>query len=264
MLDASKNGASSQICLRLGCWLMDTNEREAFAAYAQLPQFKRKVERSLEVIREALAIGPAYVAVSWGKDSVVMLHLCQQVQPDILAVNIGDSLEDLQDNYSEVTADYCNRFRPNYQRILYEEDTDGGFFEQIKKLYDLRKMAMIGCRAEENKRRASAIKKFGAIHQYKSGANAGMWRAFPIAYWGWKDIWSYTCLHDLPYLRSYDHPLSGSRQFSRTAVIHNFDLHRGKHQEALIRHGAFTRLRVTAPEYYRLYADLYPEIKNNG
>jgi 3'-phosphoadenosine 5'-phosphosulfate sulfotransferase (PAPS reductase)/FAD synthetase len=91
-----------------------------------------------------------------------------------------------------------------------------------------------------------------------------MWRAFPIAYWGWEDVWAYTCLHDLPYLKSYDHPLSGSRQFSRTAVIHNFDLHRGKHQEALIRYGAFTRLKVIAPEYYRLYADLYPEVKNNG
>lgn len=243
---------------------MDQSEREAFEAYAQLPKFKKRIDKALETIQKALDLGPAYVAVSWGKDSVVMLHLCQQALPDILAINIGDSLEDLQDNYSEVIADYCDRFYPNYQQILYDESSDGGFFDQIQKLYESKSLAFIGCRAQENKRRASTIKKHGIVHQYKTGPNKGKWRCFPLAYWSWQDVWSYTCLHNLPYLSSYDHVLAGPKSKSRTAVIHNFDLHRGQHQEALIRHGAFTRLKVVAPEYYRFYADLYPEIKNLG
>jgi phosphoadenosine phosphosulfate reductase len=239
---------------------MELREREAFLAYSQLPKFKRRVDEALDVIKEALAIAPGYVGVSWGKDSVVLAHLCQQVDRDVLAINIGDLLEDLQDNYSEVSRAYCDRFNLNYQQFFYDESTDGGFFTQIQKLYELRPMAFIGCRAQENKRRASAIKKYGLIHQYKSGN----WRAFPLAYWSWRDVWAYICLHNLPYLNSYDHQLSGDRATSRTAVIHNFDLHRGKHQEALIRHGAFTRLKTIAPEYWRIYADLYPEIKSYG
>lgn len=243
---------------------MELREKEAFCAYAQLPNFKRKVGQALRVIEEAIEVGSSYVAVSWGKDSVVMLHLCQQVQSNILAINIGDSLEDMQDNYSEVIGAYCSRFVPNYQQILYNEDTDGGFFKQIQRLYEFQSLSFIGCRAQENKRRSAAIKKYGLIHQYKTGPNKGKWRCFPLAYWNWQDVWAYICLYDLPYLQSYDYLLSGDRARSRTAVIHNFDLHRGKHQEALIRHGAFTRLKVVAPEYYRLYADLYPEIKAYG
>ncbi|MFM7373139.1 MAG: hypothetical protein ACKO2Z_36235, partial [Sphaerospermopsis kisseleviana] len=58
-----------------------------FEGWAKLPQFKKKVDQTKSIIKQALAIAPAYVAVSWGKDSVVMLHLCQQIKPDIIAVN---------------------------------------------------------------------------------------------------------------------------------------------------------------------------------
>lgn len=243
---------------------MDHCEREAFLAYAQLPKFKRRVAEALDVIREAWAIAPSCVSISWGKDSIVMLHLCQQIQPDIMAVNIGDELEDLQDNYSEVVDNYRAKFGFNYLQIFYDEALDGGFFKQIQRIYEQFPVNFIGCRAEENKRRRTAISKYGKIHQYQSGTNKGKWRAFPLAYWSWQDVWAYICLHDLPYLKSYDHLLSSDRSTSRTAVIHNFDLHRGNHQEALIRHGAFARLRAIAPDYYRMYADLYPEIKNYG
>jgi 3'-phosphoadenosine 5'-phosphosulfate sulfotransferase (PAPS reductase)/FAD synthetase len=243
---------------------VDKSEHEAFLAYAHLPKFQRRVDEALGVIRDALAIAPAYCGVSWGKDSTVMLHLCQQVHPDIFAINIGDKLENLQDNYSEVVQLYCDAHQTNYQQILYDEHLDGGFFEQIERLYDFYPLAFIGCRAEENKRREIVINKYGKIHQYQSGANKGKWRAFPLAYWSWQDVWAYICLHDLPYLASYDHSLSEPRSKSRTAVIHNFDLHRGKHQEAIIRNGAFSRLKVIAPDYYRMYADLYPEVKEYG
>jgi 3'-phosphoadenosine 5'-phosphosulfate sulfotransferase (PAPS reductase)/FAD synthetase len=243
---------------------MEKLEKEAFIAYSQLPKFKKQVERSLHIISQALEIGSSCVSVSWGKDSIVMLHLIQQIEPGIAAINIGDSLEDLQDNYSEVSQNYCDRFSPAYTRYLYDEVKDGGFFAQIQKIYEAYPVIFVGCRAQENKRRAAAIKRFGVIHQYQTGSNAGKWRSFPLAYWSWQEVWAYICLNDLPYLRSYDHELSGCRSTSRTAVIHSFDLHRGKHQEALIRHGAITKLKVIAPEYYQLYADLYPEIKNNG
>lgn len=240
---------------------MDAAERLMFEGWAGLPQFKKKVQRSLQIIEEAITISSPYVAISWGTDSINLLHLCQQVRPDILAVNIGDELEDLQNNYSEVTQNYCDRFPTNYQRILYDEETEGGFYDTVVKVAKAYPMGLIGVRAEENPKRKLAITKFGLIHQYQSGKRKDCWRAFPLAWWNWRDKWAYTVLHDLPYLKSYDNPASGDRSRSRTAVVHNFDLHRGKHQDGIVRHGAMAQLRKIAPEYFSYYADLYPEIK---
>lgn len=234
---------------------MDNPERQAFAAYAKLPCHLRKVTRSLEKIREAMTIAQSCVSISWGKDSVVMLHLAQQIQPDIPCFNIGDRLEDLQNNYSEVVQAYCDRFSPNYQQIFYAESES--FFNVVTNLAQHNPMTLIGCRSEESKYRQLVIRKYGAIHQYQSGKKRGAWRCFPLADWTAKDIWAYTIAHDLPYLRSYDQ----WGYNSRTAVVHNFDLHQGKHQEGLIRHGAMWRLKMQAPEYFAMYADLYPEIR---
>jgi len=240
---------------------MTEEERLMFEGWASLPQFKRKVNQAIEIIKKSLDVGSASVAISWGTDSVNLLHIAQQVYPDIPAFCIGDELEDLQNNYSDVTRQYCKRFPTNYRRITYNENSDGGFYEQVYKLAHQFDITLIGVRAEESPKRKIAISKYGTIHQYTSGKRKGAWRSFPLAWWNWKDKWAYTVLHGLPYLDSYDHPASGHRSRSRTAVIHNFDLHRGSHQDGLVRHGAFSQLRVIAPEYYSMYADLYPEIR---
>jgi len=99
---------------------MERIERDAFLAHATLPTFKRKVEKAKEIIREALAIAPSYVAVSWGKDSVVMLHLVQSICPDILAFHYGsiESATGLVSNFPEVIATYRSKFPTNYQELI--------------------------------------------------------------------------------------------------------------------------------------------------
>ena len=236
---------------------MEDLEKEGFLAHAKLPQFQKKLKYTKAIIKEALSItNNAYVAVSWGKDSIVMLNLIQQFRPNIQAINIGDKLENNQNNYQEVINNYCSQFPTNYRAIYYQEEIDGGFYPQVKKLTEQYQLAFIGCRKQESKYRAIAVNKYGLIHQYQSG----FYRCFPLAYWKTEDIWAYIFSHNLPYLNSYD--LHGYQ--SRTAVIHNFDLHRGSHQESLIRHGAFAELKLQCPEYYNLYADLYPEIRHYG
>ncbi len=241
---------------------MENAERLMFMGWSELPQFKRKIEQSIEIIKRSLEIGNPGVAISWGTDSINMLHLIQQVVPDVEAYCIGDSLEDLQNNYSEVVKQYCDRFPTKYTRILYHEERDGGFYDQVNKISSQFDLTFIGIRADESPKRKMVVSKYGVIHQYQSGKKKGTWRSFPLAWWGWKDKWAYTVLHDLPYLKSYDHQASGHRSKSRTAVVHNFDLHRGSHQDGLVRHGAFSQLRLIAPDYYSMYADLYPEIKS--
>lgn len=237
---------------------MELHEREAFLAYSLLPNFKRRVDAALEVIQEALQIAPSYAAVSWGKDSVVMLHLCQQVKTDILAVNIADEYQHLQDSYSQVELDYVERFKPNLQKII---STDGKFKPVYKQLKNSTPMALVGCRAEESHPRKMAICKYGLIHQYRDGRH----RAFPLAWWKWQDVWAYICLHDLPYLKSYDAMISGDRSQSRSAIIHGFNLHKRKHLESVVSgKSLFSKLKQTSPEYYRMYCDMFPEVSTYG
>lgn len=188
---------------------MDDDERLMFEGWATLPAFKKKVEQAEVVIKEALNIAPAYVAVSWGKDSVVMLHLCQQIKPDIIAVNYGSSEQDIVDSYSQVINDYLQRFPTNYKELIglpewaNEPDTVQDRCNQI--LEGKYNLAFVGLRAEESKNRKRSIAQNGLIHEYKSGRYKGHYRVCPLGWWSWRDVWAYTVANNLPYLDSYDY-----------------------------------------------------------
>lgn len=178
---------------------MERIEKEAFLAHATLPTFKRKVEKAKEIIREALAIAPAYVAVSWGKDSVVMLHLVQSICPDILAISFGHHEREMISNYAETEALYRERFRLNINTILMQGDHVPNKVKATKLWLDY-PVKFVGLRMEESKDRKITLIKNGAIYQYKQGD----YRACPIFNWTSQDVWAYTFSRNLPYLKAYD------------------------------------------------------------
>src|SRR5690606_6470004 len=69
--------------LRLWAELEDADRAHAAAA-----SMRDKVARSLDAVRSFLTVGAAYCSVSWGKDSVVALHLALQVRADLPARTI--------------------------------------------------------------------------------------------------------------------------------------------------------------------------------
>ena len=234
---------------------MDAQERLSFEGWARLPQFQRKVEQAKQIIKEALAIAPAYVAVSWGKDSTVLLHLCQQEQPDILAVHVRTPHQELLNDYERVIYEYQQQFPTHYQEFEIDLETLMPAATQALKLWENNPVALIGIRAEENpKKRGSQIKKFGLLSQYKSGARAGSWRCWAIGRWTWQDVWAYTVLHDLPYLSSYDHPQESGRDRSRTTNIMPFTPYTATH-----RHGRIEKMKAISPEAYAFLKKHYPE-----
>lgn len=187
---------------------MDERERLAFLGWASTPKFKSKVDKAIAVIREALDIAPAYVACSWGKDSVVMLHLCQQVMTDIPVMFAEGFFMDSYDNFSEVQRQYCDRFSTNLttigqtesESLLPRKEPAPKTAARIYQEQSGYQLVFMGLRTEESKNRSRSIKKYGLIHQYKSGC----YRACPLGFWQTKDIWGYIVLHNLPYLNSYD------------------------------------------------------------
>ena len=185
---------------------MERIEKEAFLAHTKLPTFQRKVEKTKKIIQEALEIAHAYVAVSWGKDSVVMLHLVQSICPDVLAFHYGsiESSTGIVSNFPEVIKAYRDKFPTNYQELIAEPEwafTPDTVRDRIQSIIDHRyQVAFVGVRAEESKYRRMAISQYGVIHQYKSDK---LWRCFPLSYWQTADIWAYTCKYDLPFLDAY-------------------------------------------------------------
>lgn len=188
---------------------MELEERLMFEGWAKLPQFKKKVDQAESIIKQALEIAPAYVAVSWGKDSVVMLHLCQQIKPEIIAVNYGSPEQEIVDNYTEVITNYCQKFPTNYKELIglpewaSTPDTVQDRCNQL--LGGNYTLAFVGLRAEESKNRKRSLTNNGLIHQYKSGKYVGHYRVCPLGWWSWRDVWAYTVINDLPYLNSYDY-----------------------------------------------------------
>jgi len=237
---------------------MDETEKQGFIAYTRLPIFKRRMAQSLAIIKEALAIDSAYVSVSWGKDSTVLLHLCQQVCPDILAVNFTSEWRDKIDNYNDVITSFLEIHPTNYREYV----TD--FPEGKNKLYwsslaNSNPVAFVGCRNEESSNRRISYRTNGAIYQYTQGIRQGTYRAWPLACWSWQDVWAYICSHDIPYLASYEHCLNQAKDSSRTAIIHKSK--KGKfhpHVHTIMKKQS-EMLKVTAPEFYREFMEDYYE-----
>lgn len=185
---------------------MERIEKEAFLAHATLPTFKRKVEKAKEVVREALAIAPAYVAVSWGKDSVVMLHLVQSICPNILAIHLKNNVQQLIHDYEFIINSYLNLCPYTvYQEIEVCVGERVPVSISNLKLWQSIPLSFIGLRFEENpNKRGRSIKKYGYIHEYSTGTRKGSYRCLPLSYWTWMDVWAYTTFYDLPYLKDYD------------------------------------------------------------
>jgi len=178
--------------------ILPKDSKEVLLVYSQLTKFQRKVKNTLDFIQLSLTVTPiVYVAVSWGKDSIVMLNLCQQIKPDIKVISFGHTDRELLDNYAEVEQNYCQRFKTNLETIYLEGDhvPDKVKKTKLKEQYQL---GFIGLRKEESKSRAITLTQ--PLRQYQDGT----WRACPLGNWTAWDIWAYIIKYDLPYLNSYN------------------------------------------------------------
>lgn len=229
---------------------MDDAERLMFEGWAALPQFKRKVEQAKAVIQEALAIATAYVACSWGKDSIALMHLCQQAQTDIPVISFGHPDRELISNYADVEQRYCDLFAPNLITIELVGDHVPLKVQQAK-IWQQYPVALVGLRKEESKNRSIVLTQYGLIHQFQTGDRSGSWRACPLGWWDWKDVWAYIVVNDLPYLSAYDR---APKDRGRTTD------HLSK---SAIKRWQRTRLEefaAVSPSYYHYLRSQFPEM----
>ena len=230
---------------------MDNDEKIMVEAYSKLPAFKGRISKALKVIELGLEKGNSYVAISWGKDSVVLLHLVQSIRADIKAIYHAHIERDLISNYSEVIDRYTAKF-PTNLTIQETWDASGNIAKNLGVYHDY-PVCFLGLRAEESVNRKRSMRNYGLIHQYSSGFLSGTYRVCPLGWWSWIDIWAYIFTHDLPYLDAYRYvPINSVN--SRTTC------HISKTTNKMTQKTRLEDMKKNNFSYYNYLKDNYPEM----
>ncbi len=232
---------------------MDQYERNQFLALALMPKFRDKVKRAKDTIADALRTPKVkgYVSTSFGKDSIVLMHLCQSVEPSIQMGFYGTPEMDFISNYSAVIAEHSTRLNPVLKVVISQPEwanTNATISERIG-LSETHKLNFMGLRYEENpQKRGFALAKYGEIYQYADRS----WRCCPLAWWKWQDIWAYICLHDLPYLEVYDRLDRGRGR--TTPHLRYWLKHTGRAQKETL-----AEISTTYPRFWHFLKENYPD-----
>lgn len=193
---------------------MDEIEKEGLAAIARSPRFQQKINKALDLIRESYQQGLSYVAYSCGKDSAVVLHLVQQVDPLVPALFCSTEQKNYLDNDEDVIRRQIQKGGRIQETMLTPYNWAPNL--SIQEILNPPKNSTkyLGLRKSESPARRIALCKFGLTYEYKGGGG----RVCPIANWSDTDVWTYIARYDLPYLSFYDSISMRSRR-SRTSVF---------------------------------------------
>lgn len=192
-------------------------ERVAF----QSARFQTKLFAALAIVDVAIrTANRPYVAVSGGKDSLVVMALALMVSPDIPLLWSDDELEypetvsymtmmrDLAGDQLRVTlgwAEHAGWFRPWRDKPFWRDplpgtvrvnrDVDDWMGGQG---YDL---TLLGTRMSESSKRRDWLVSAGHTYRVKGGTGR---RCCPIWDWSEDDVWLFIAGKRLPYNTAYD------------------------------------------------------------
>ncbi len=158
--------------------------------------FQEKIENAKEIIREYTSRYPKHaVALSFGKDSVVLVHLMRELNPNVPVFAV------LSDTEFPETLELRDRilkeWNLNYKEYVFKNDPTKGredccrppkvekFKEAVKDL----DCWFSGIRRDEGFTRVD----FKTIEE-----RDGLLKVNPILDFSEKDIWRYTAIHSLP------------------------------------------------------------------
>jgi len=188
--------------------------------------FRSRVASAERAIMRFLSAGDAWVAVSWGKDSVVVADMAARLCPDIPVIHVRVDPLDNPDCPSVRDA-----FLERHPLVAYEEivetcthDKDGwhatgtlerGFARAVK-AYGLR--SINGIRGQESRVRALRVRRWG---------QASPNRCAPLAWWSGPDVFAYLYQRSLPVHPAYACSLVGTLDRDRIRVAF-LDLKHGR------------------------------------
>lgn len=195
--------------------------RAGYRARSMTTTFRRRLARSIEIIKEFLDMDLCNrVMWSGGKDSTAMVHLAWAVDPSIYAASEKDDMDFPGERaYVEyVAARYGFRLdviEPDGSLWTALEETDiteeihargtafsDTFFYSLLERYHTEHAVegiMLGLRKEESRGRKMNTIMRGCIYQKSDGC----WVCCPLADWEGKDVMAYLISRDIPILDVY-------------------------------------------------------------
>ena len=249
---------------------MDDASRRRFTLHARLPVHRRRIAYAEAVIAEWLdRCHQPSVSVSWGKDSLVCLHLARRQRPDIPVIwcDRGEG-GDLPETYALVerlTGDWgLNLRRVESARSIFQVYADFGSDAPRRHLKQNLVDAMarvagelgldgqiLGLRGDESIGRDRAARFFGPIY-----ATGGLLRATPIVRWTARDVWAYIVAHRIPYLPIYD-------DFHAIGVDYESPESRTSNWAGtfMAEAGRLQRLRALRPALWQTLVRRFPELR---
>ena len=170
--------------------------------YMGLPQYIRKVDKARnDIIAMLSRCEKNYVALSWGKQSIVLAHQVYSVSEDIPCVHWTGPDAQLIADFNSVRDQFLSRWGIKY--LEFSEGPMGDLMGAIDKFVYKYKMqgVFLGLSAYESKGRKHTLRKNDSdnIYAYASG----MFRCCPLADWTAHDLAAYITSHDLPLLSTY-------------------------------------------------------------
>lgn len=233
---------------------MGAGRRLAALAHAMTRRFERKAESARAVVREAMSKGPAYVALSGGKDSTAVLALVREANPDVPAVWADDVF------FLPETAEYMAGV-PGLRRIQTNARhcdwfTTLGEWDGIPDYARSQDwyVTFLGLRMGENARRRQHLRHRGPLFFCQED---DFWHANPIWDWSALDVWAFIHTWGVEYNRAYDRLEQIGVPLERQRI--------GPYAcERALGQGQLAILRRGWPDEFRRFCDAHPEARHHG
>lgn len=195
---------------------MDRRTKKSFQLRSKQKEYKNRVKYSKQIIEKAYEkFNKPYLAYSGGKDSVVMLHLALQIDPDIPIWNWDHGPYLMPREYQKEIINNAYKIGVNKEQLhirttkqLNTPDARWdymrwyrGFFGNLHPLIKNEgwDVALIGLRMEE-----SSARKIKAKKPFNFTVDKFCPQCYPVHTWTWEDVWAYTISNKLPYLQHYE------------------------------------------------------------
>lgn len=255
--------------------MMPLDERELYRLHSKFPAHQKRVQKSQEIIREALTqMERPYAAVSFGKDSLVLMHMVIQERPDIPIVWSDRGLEaELPETYALIET-LKEKYHINlvvlkpeismfeiYRRYGLPEIDDHVSRLTVKEINLVWTFAKYtketgsdgyfqGLRADESHGRTMMARKYGVLFTRKRD---NFLTCNPLFWWTARDVWAYIVENKIPYHPEYDNTKFRSREEIRLSNWSGL---------FMSRKGRMVELKSLHPDLYQRLVNEFPEVRS--
>ena len=257
---------------------MKSSEAELYKLHALTRAYRHRLEATYPIIQSGFeAMHAPYASLSFGKDSLVMIHLLLSIRPDlpVMYVNCGewDEWPDTpRVKRAFVTLTDCHLTELSGPSIVsayvqagevYRQDEEQSrsarraqhdYSASLGELLDAEAKsrgfdgAFIGLRKEESNNRARLFAMRGPLY---FATTRQQWACNPLAWWTARDVWAYIVTNNLPYNDLYDLDPQGREQARNGAMFGTRSA----------RYGRLVFLQKMYPDWFNRFAAEFPEVR---